>query len=126
MHFPVYLRLAQYSLNPHFVFEGTAYLVAFMVYLRLRHATTDVVGLDYRWSIIAAAALGAAIGSRVLAWFEDPGALAHAWNRPDYGIRGKTVVGGLIGALIAVEIAKRSMGITRHTGDLFAVPAVLG
>jgi len=33
---------------------------------------------------------------------------------------GKTIVGGLIGGLIGVELVKLAMGIRRSTGDLYA------
>ncbi|MEI6875672.1 MAG: prolipoprotein diacylglyceryl transferase family protein [Spirochaetota bacterium] len=39
---------------------------------------------------------------------------------------GRTVVGGLIGGWIAVEIAKRNMGIRYRTGDPFAPALALG
>jgi prolipoprotein diacylglyceryltransferase len=39
---------------------------------------------------------------------------------------GKTVVGGLVGGLIAVEITKKFIGLRESTGDLFAVPLALG
>src|SRR5260221_11390397 len=39
---------------------------------------------------------------------------------------GKTIVGALIGGLIAVELAKHILGIKQRTGDLFAVPLCLG
>src|SRR4030095_12372491 len=39
---------------------------------------------------------------------------------------GKTVVGGLIGGLFAVEWAKRVLGVKRRTGDLFAIPLCAG
>jgi len=39
---------------------------------------------------------------------------------------GKTIVGGLIGGLIAVEATKRRLGILTRTGDLFAIPLCVG
>ncbi len=39
---------------------------------------------------------------------------------------GKTIVGGLLGGVIAVEIAKRIWGVRRSTGDLFAIPLCVG
>jgi phosphatidylglycerol---prolipoprotein diacylglyceryl transferase len=38
---------------------------------------------------------------------------------------GKTIVAGLIGAYLAVELAKRLMGVRVKTGDSFAVPLAL-
>ena len=39
---------------------------------------------------------------------------------------GKTIVGGLLGGWIAVEIAKGITGVKSRTGDLFAVPLCVG
>jgi prolipoprotein diacylglyceryltransferase len=39
---------------------------------------------------------------------------------------GKTIVGGLLGGWIGVEIVKRFSGIHRRTGDLFALPLCVG
>jgi prolipoprotein diacylglyceryltransferase len=39
---------------------------------------------------------------------------------------GKTIVGGLLGGWLGVEIAKRVSGIRRRTGDLFALPLCVG
>jgi len=61
-----------------------------------------------------------------LYWFEEPALTAAHWRDPAYLVGGKTIVGALIGGLFAVEIAKRLLGITRRTGDLFAVPLCAG
>jgi prolipoprotein diacylglyceryltransferase len=76
--------------------------------------------------MIAAAAMGALIGSKVLYWFEDPALMMAHWREPTYLMSGKTIVGALIGGLFAVEITKRLMGVKRRTGDLFAVPLCVG
>jgi prolipoprotein diacylglyceryltransferase len=39
---------------------------------------------------------------------------------------GKTIVGGLAGGLIAVELVKKRFGVTSPTGDLFAIPLASG
>ena len=39
---------------------------------------------------------------------------------------GKTIVGGLLGGWIAVELAKKYFGITQRTGDAYVAPLVLG
>ena len=39
---------------------------------------------------------------------------------------GKTIVEGVVGGLAAVEWVKRCMGVTRSTGDLFAIPLAVG
>ena len=76
--------------------------------------------------MITAAIAGAALGSRMLYWFEDPALTFAHRNDPVYLLGGKTIVGALIGGLFAVEWAKRHTGETRSTGDLFAASLALG
>jgi phosphatidylglycerol:prolipoprotein diacylglycerol transferase len=122
MHFPVYLRIGALRLHPHWVLETVAYAVAFQLYLWLRRKRGDVIDDANRWWVIAAAALGATVGSKVLYWFEDPYLALQHLSDPAFLLGGKTIVGGLIGGLFAVEWTKCRLGITQRTGDLFAVP----
>lgn len=113
-------------MHPHFVFETAAYAIGFRVYLWLRKEQGDGIDDGNRWWVIAAAAMGAVVGSKVLYWFEDPALTAAHWREPAYLMGGKTIVGALIGGLFAVEIAKRLLGVTLRTGDLFALPLCVG
>lgn len=110
----------------HFVFESLAYCVAFRLYLWERRRAGDFLETGSRWTIVVAAIGGAAIGSKLLFWFEDPGRTLQHWSRLEYLLGGKTIVGALLGGTIAVEWAKRRSGIARRTGDLFAVPLAVG
>ncbi|MGI8958683.1 MAG: prolipoprotein diacylglyceryl transferase [Bryobacteraceae bacterium] len=110
----------------HFVFESIAYVVAFRLYLWQRREHGDFLSTQTRWTIIVAAIAGAAVGSKLLYWFEDPVRTLHEWKNFRYLLGGKTIVGALLGGIIAVECAKWHAGITRRTGDLFAVPIALG
>jgi phosphatidylglycerol---prolipoprotein diacylglyceryl transferase len=76
--------------------------------------------------VIAAAVAGAALGSKVLFWFEDPELTWHNLTNPAYLTGGKTIVGALVLGLITVELAKRYIGLRTSTGDLYAIPLVLG
>src|ERR1700687_941784 len=126
MQFPVYLRIGSLQIHPHWVFEALAYAVAFRLYLTLRRREGDPLDDDTRWWVIAAAAAGAAVGSKVLYWFEDPRLTLAHWHDPIFLMGGKTIVGALIGGLLAVEWIKHRLGITRRTGDLFALPLCVG
>jgi prolipoprotein diacylglyceryltransferase len=126
MSFPFYISVASLRLHPHLVFETAAYAIAFWVYLLLRKRTGDLLDDGNRWWMIAAAAMGAVVGSKVLYWFEDPALTLAHWREPAYLMGGKTIVGALIGGLFAVEIAKRHLGIAKRTGDLFAMPLCVG
>lgn len=110
----------------HTIFESLAYAVGFVVYRRGRRVRGDAIDESTRWTAIAAAAAGAAIGSKVLAWAENPSMTLARWRDPAYLMSGKTIVGGLIGGLVAVELTKWWIGERRSTGDLFAVPLCVG
>jgi phosphatidylglycerol:prolipoprotein diacylglycerol transferase len=125
MQFPVYLRIGSLQIHPHWVFEAVAYAVAFRLFLTLRRQG-DTLDDDARWWVIAAAAAGAAVGSKVLYWLEEPRLTYAHWHDPIFLMGGKTIVGALVGGLLAVEWSKRRLGITRRTGDLFALPLCVG
>lgn len=72
-----------------------------------------------RNTLVVAAILGGAVGSKLLAWLEDPTFLAQHW---EYLLGGKTIVGGLLGGTAAVEWTKARLKITQRTGDLLAIP----
>jgi prolipoprotein diacylglyceryltransferase len=122
VHFPFYI----WGIHPHFLFEAAGYVAAFAIFLRLRAKRDDTVEPSLRWTVIAAAFVGGALGSKVLYWAEDPAATATHWRDFTYLMGGKTIVGGLIGGWIAVELMKKYVGISESTGDLFAVPLAVG
>jgi phosphatidylglycerol---prolipoprotein diacylglyceryl transferase len=126
MTFPVYIPLGPWQLHPHFVFESLAYFLGFRVYLWQRRRHGDAIDTGTRWSIVAAAIAGAAVGSKLLFWFENP---ALTWQHATdlvFLMSGKTIVGGLVGGLIGVELTKAALGVRQSTGDLFAVPLAIG
>lgn len=106
-------------ISVHFFFESLAYAVGFWIYRRQRRRG-DVISTPNRNSVIVAAILGAAVGSKILSWLEDPSLTLSA---PLTGLLGgKTIVGGLLGGTMAVEWVKKRLGILERTGDLFAIP----
>ncbi|MEO8623273.1 MAG: prolipoprotein diacylglyceryl transferase family protein [bacterium] len=113
MTFPVYVA----GVHPHVLFELLAYATGVAIIVSMRRRAGDVLSIRDRWSIAAAALVGGAVGARLLSWLSEP---ALVWPT------GKTIVGGLAGGLIAVELTKRAMGIRTPTGDLFALPLTVG
>jgi len=112
------------TIPAHFIFESLAYAIGFALYRLTRARDGDILPQAERNSVIVAAILGAAIGSKILGWLEDPMSLVHsAWV---FWPGGKTIVGGLLGGTVAVEFEKRRLGISARTGDLFAIPIALG
>ena len=117
MTFPVYVPIGPWQVHPHLLFESLSYFVGFRVYLALRRRAGDTVIVPMRWATLSAAAVGAALGARGLAWLADP---AATFTAESLLMGGKTIVGGLIGGLIGVELVKLAIGVRRSTGDLYA------
>jgi prolipoprotein diacylglyceryltransferase len=109
----------------HTLFEVLAYVVGYLLYSRSRRQSGDFLPDEQRWIIIAAAAIGALLGSRILGILEQAPRIAITW-RTFLQPGGKTIVGGLLGGWIAVELTKRIRGIHSRTGDLFAIPLCIG
>jgi prolipoprotein diacylglyceryltransferase len=115
----------------HPVFEVLAYVAAYAVYRRARSREGDALADAERWSVIAAAAVGALVGCRALGVAEQwPAVLAAARSGQLMALffahGGKTIAGGLLGGWLGVELTKRVNGIRRRTGDLFVVPLCVG
>ena len=126
MTLPVQFWLGPLPIHPHLVFDALAYLVGARLYAFLKARTHDPLAPADRWWVVAAAFVGASIGAKLAHWLAHPAlTLAH---RADlfYLLGGKSVIGALLGGLLAVELTKRRLGLTRATGDPFAVPLVVG
>jgi phosphatidylglycerol---prolipoprotein diacylglyceryl transferase len=112
----------------HLPLEALAYFVGFRLYLRAKARLPNSVlaDQDHAMWVLVGAVLGAAIGSKLLYWFELP-QLAFA-NFPDAKalLGGKSVVGGFLGGLMGVELVKKLRTITRATGDAMAFAMLLG
>lgn len=115
----------------HPVFETLAYTAGYAVFRHMRARQGDVVAEPQRWTVLAAAAVGALLGSRLLGLAEQWPTVLQAWRSGRtvallFSPGGKTIVGGLLGGWLGVEIVKRITGIRRRTGDLFALPLCVG
>lgn len=134
MSFPFYITIGSLQLHPHLVFETLAYFIGFRYYLLTR--TKGAIPVNKAFSILVGAIVGAAAGSKLLYWLEDPlltaGSVAGLFNSETrlaslaYIMGGKTIVGGLLGGLIGVEWAKKLIGWKPSTGDDFALPLIVG
>lgn len=109
----------------HWILEAAAYAIGFRVFLSLRKRRGDAIPETTRITVIAGAAIGAALGAKLLAALMDPAAL-FANADPRTFLAGKTIVGGLLGGLAGVELTKLALGERRSTGDLLVLPLCLG
>lgn len=102
----------------HFLFEVLGYIAGAAVYAAQRARRGDTINDTARASVLAGAAAGAMVGARLLFWLcGPPYTFAHL-------LAGKTVVGGLLGGLIGVELVKTLTNVRRSTGDLFVEPLI--
>jgi prolipoprotein diacylglyceryltransferase len=111
--------------------ETLAYASGYAVFRWLRARHGDVVDEPRRWTMLAAAAVGALIGSRLLGIAEQWPTVMEAWKSGRFlelllAPGGKTIVGGLLGGWMGVVAVKKMTGFQRRAGDLFAVPLCVG
>lgn len=110
---------------------ATLVLIAIAVGFAVRRSEVRRLGYDrepgYAWLGVGAL-LGAMVGAKLgMLLFEDLGDFAATVQRmTDWDFTGKTVVGGLAGGYVGVEIHKKLLGITRSTGDAWALALPLG
>lgn len=125
MPIPFQPSIAGLPINIHLILEYLAFFVAYRYYVSLRKKSTDTISSSNRLSIILGAALGALIGSRVIGLLENPAAdLSNVSLIELYNV--KTIMGGLFGGLIGVELTKKMIGETQSSGDLFTLPIIVG
>jgi phosphatidylglycerol:prolipoprotein diacylglycerol transferase len=129
-HIPLFGRTA--TIPAHGVFEVLAYCVGFQTFVLLRRRAARRLGEEAAlpaevvvW-VIVGAVFGALFGSKMLAWLESAREYWAHRDNPAAWLGGKTIVGGLLGGWIGVELVKRHLHITRRTGDAFVVPLCIG
>lgn len=121
MTFPINIHIGSVEISSHLVFELLAYTLGFQYFLWLRKRTTDVISTEHRTLLFIAAALGAVVFSRIIGYLETPEFFSgnFSWMAL-YG--SKTILGGLLGGLLGVEICKKIIGVDTSSGDLMTYP----
>lgn len=123
VHFPVYIPFGRSSVPVHFVCETLAYFIGYRYYVYLKKHTHDLIGSHNRLMIFIGAAFGAFVGSHLLGILENPSLLNQMGVV--YFMGNKTIVGGMLGGLIGVELVKKKLGVTVSSGDLMVYPLIL-
>ncbi len=124
MTFPVNIHIGKIEISSHLVCELLAYSIGFRYFLYLRKNTIDTISTEHRTLILIAATLGSFVFSRLVGFMET----AEFFNGQVSltGVYGnKTILGGLLGGLLAVEICKKIIGVTQSSGDLMTYPILL-
>jgi phosphatidylglycerol---prolipoprotein diacylglyceryl transferase len=125
MKYPVEFGLGSIHISAHFIFETLAFIIGFRYFLFLKRKQSDPISESNRIWIIIGAAFGAFIFSRLLGSLEDPRAWLLAENPWLYFYANKTIVGGLLGGLLSVEVTKLFLKEKSSSGDLFTYPLIL-
>jgi phosphatidylglycerol:prolipoprotein diacylglycerol transferase len=99
-------------------------LVVFVVARRLLPVPSPLAQRPawQRWVVGVAAFVGGIFGAKLPFVL---GATAGPWSAAAWLADGKTIITGLAGAYIAVELVKLAIGIRVKTGDTFALPLAL-
>lgn len=113
----------------HAVLETLSYFIGFRYFVYLRRKQGDTIDQSNRLWILIGATLGALIGSRVLGVLEAGPKLFLVQQSLELWLvaifASKTIVGGLLGGLLGVELIKKAIGEKSSSGDLFTYPLVL-
>ncbi len=114
-----------YSLPVHLIFEYLAFFVGYRYYIFLRRRSLDQIAAQNRLYIIIGAALGALLCSRITGILENP-----FWPKNEEElllfVNSKSIMGGLFGGMIGVEVAKKIVGEKQSSGSLFTLPVITG
>lgn len=125
MTFPVELHFGSVHLSLHFVFELLAFGLGYRYYRHLRGKKPDPISSGNRLWILIGAAAGAFLFSRLLGGLEEPFLFFSGTLTPADYYANRTIVGGLLGGLVGVELTKKLIGEKESSGDLFTYPLIL-
>ena len=123
MRFPVNIPIGKSTVPVHFVCETLAYFLGYRYYVYLRKHKNDAISSENRLIIFVGAAIGAFIGSHLIGVLENTVLLSHF--DLIYFMGNKTIVGGMLGGLIGVELTKKKIEVNVSSGDLMVYPLIL-
>ncbi len=126
MPFPYSITIFGSPVLLHSVLETIGIFVAFRYYLWLKKRKGDTVEKTNRLAVVTAAIFGAVFGSHLIGALENAPQWLHSPHFWQYFYGNKTLVGGLAGGLVFVEVTKKMIGERQATGDLFVFPLLLG
>jgi prolipoprotein diacylglyceryltransferase len=110
----------------HTAFEWVAIFAGARIYLQTSRTSLRQLGSTRNYAVILGCVLGAAIGNKAAHWFHH----AENWHllkdSPWLILQGQSIIGGLLGGLIGVEVGKKFAGVTESTGDRFVTPILVG
>ncbi len=122
MTFPINFHIGNFEISSHLVFETLSFFIGYRYYSFLRSRQKDLIVDENRIWIIIGAAAGAFIFSRFIGIMENPALIKENWI---LAFGNKSIIGGLLGGLIGVELVKKWIGENHSSGDLFTLPLIV-
>jgi prolipoprotein diacylglyceryltransferase len=117
----------EHALLVHAAFEWAAILAGARLYFHERGLQGLRGALQpQNYAVLAGCLLGAAIGNKAVFWVENPQLWGPGSGVVEYFLGGQSMVGGLVGGYLGVEIGKAIAGVRQSTGDYFVFPILLG
>jgi phosphatidylglycerol:prolipoprotein diacylglycerol transferase len=110
----------------HALFEYGAIALGVALYRRAR-LRSGLGGITQAggFAVVAGLLVGAAVGNKLVFLIERPDVWQHLLAG-ELAMPGQSIVGGLLGGLIGVEVAKALTRQTRSTGDAMVWPIAIG
>lgn len=111
----------------HYLLEWAALAAGLLVY-RAGRKRRGEPGLltPGPFAVTVGALIGAAVGSKLSFWLDNPQLWGTLAGGPGAWLRGQSVVGGLLGGWLGVEAGKRISRISARTGDDYVAPILVG
>ncbi|WP_447640778.1 MULTISPECIES: prolipoprotein diacylglyceryl transferase [Chitinophagaceae] len=127
IRFPVQFHIGTHTVLLHTFLEAVGIFVGMRLYYFFKRKKKESVKLSTitSLSLLAGATLGAFLGSHLLGSLENIPQWLVSTNKKAYFMGNMTIVGGLLGGLIGVEIVKKIVGEKSKTGDLFTYPIIV-
>jgi len=125
MDFPVTFHIFGKDILLHPITETVGIFVGMRYYTFSKRNDKEKFSNVNSLLILIAATLGALIGSHLIGSLERPDDLIKASDKWMYIWLNNTIVGGLAGGLIGVEIMKKIIGKKESTGDRMVYPLIV-
>lgn len=114
------------ALLAHAVLEYAGIALGLALYRRARrHSGLAPMTGGHSFALFVGLLLGAGIGNKLVFAIERPDLIAAWWHGGSL-VLGQSIVGGLLGGLIGIELAKALTRQSASTGDLMVTPIVVG
>lgn len=126
IHFPVIFKIGRLVIPAHTVMEMLAYFMGIRLYFSISRKKKDHYSIEDRLHLLIGAAAGALLGSRIVGVLDHPFLALHPPSFMFY-LQTKSIVGGILGAIVGVEAAKKwYLKKSQPSGDVFTFPLILG